>query len=70
MKSLTNVIFKESKRKNIKNKILGEKTEKTPKKYYALLLLMLMLAVATLSNNIKHHYHQQFLDELLFYPLQ
>ena len=43
------------KMKNIKDKIIGDKTEKVPKKYYALLILMLMLGMVTLTNNIKQY---------------
>lgn len=43
------------KMKNIKDKVVGEKTQKVPKKYYALLILMLMLGMVTLTNNIKQY---------------
>ncbi len=41
--------------KAIKEKIVGDKTERVPKKYYALLILMLMLGAVTLTNNIKKY---------------
>jgi len=40
---------------NIKAKMMQDKKERVPKKYYGLLILMLLIGIITLSNNMKEY---------------
>jgi len=57
------------KTKNIKDKIMGDKTKKVPKKYYTLLILMIMLGMLTLNNNIKQ-YNEASREDYIEYNLK